>query len=871
VTSPARLSVRDAIGALLVVCAALGLYLATVQPDFGGPEDTPKFQFLGYVLGTAHPPGYPLYVLLSHLFVKLPIGTIAYRANLFSAVMAALACGLSYLIARQIGSTRWPAVGAALGLATGVSFWRNAVFAEVYSLAAVMAALTIVLLLEWAARGGTAWLLAAVAAIGLGFGNHLTILGLVPACVTYAVLRDRRVLTPRVVGAAAVVLLLCVSQYAFIIVRSLQGAPYLESRAGSFSALLRVMTAEDFADKRFAYSVATLVTQQVPATTSVIGREFGIVGAVLLAAGLIAGARTRSAGAALLVGAALGIFAMVVNLSGDLQGFITSLVVFLWPISALGVDALRGWVRVPGGARLAGGVAVVAAAAMPAANVTANYANSDHSQEADAGRYFRSLHAQLPDHAVVVAEDYFYDMALRYLMFTGEGGPDRGIGSIGFGTALVRDVRQAGRRVFAFGRASAFFGADGLLFERAPIAGPPIEQWMKELPRGTLIAGAAAYAAVPFEVSNRRGPSASPHAHPFTAFAYVTGRSGLAWLEGDTTTSLPVNAGTLSSRVPPVTGSIVASADAQGARIEFAGRMIAAADMGLALGVFKADGTLWRVLEFRSDEALRVPPEGVLYELTGEMPCATASTDAWTDVEHVLSTGSWLATFPPLGSVQIETEISGDACDGGVRAREVLGAGSARSVSTTRSGQGEHIVTEFTRAPIGRPLFRSALDCVPMRARARIRAGGVVSSVKVCGHKPASLFPDGATHALVRPDFDSEAYFGAGWGDPERTPTGRVRRGERRATLLLPLAPSHTYQMTLDVVSSGMHLEVALNGVEAGRCDLRNGAPCTFALPPTGIRDGVNALTLSIVGAARADSATPVLVFQGARIVRRPV
>src|SRR5215218_7529329 len=115
----------DAAAALTVGVVALTIFVLTLQPDFGGPEDTPKFQFLGYVLGTAHPPGYPLYVLLSHLFVKLPIGTIAYRANLFSAVMAALACGLSYLLARQIGATRWPAVCAALGLAAGTSFWRN--------------------------------------------------------------------------------------------------------------------------------------------------------------------------------------------------------------------------------------------------------------------------------------------------------------------------------------------------------------------------------------------------------------------------------------------------------------------------------------------------------------------------------------------------------------------------------------------------------------------------------------------------------------------------------------------------------------------------------------------------------------------------
>jgi hypothetical protein len=62
--------------------------------------------------------------------VQLPIGTIAYRANLFSAVMAALACALAYVIARQIGSNRWPAVCGGCPR-DGASFWRNAVFAEV--------------------------------------------------------------------------------------------------------------------------------------------------------------------------------------------------------------------------------------------------------------------------------------------------------------------------------------------------------------------------------------------------------------------------------------------------------------------------------------------------------------------------------------------------------------------------------------------------------------------------------------------------------------------------------------------------------------------------------------------------------------------
>ena len=209
---PRRLPSRDVLCALAAGALALVLYVATLQPDLGGPEDTPKFQFLGYVLGTAHPPGYPLYVMLSHLFVQLPIGTIAYRANLFSAVMASLAVALAYVITRQIGARRAAAFAAAAGLATGYSFWTSAVFAEVYSLAAVMAALTISLLLAWGARGGTTLLIAAVAAFGLGLGNHLTIVGLLPAAVAYVLLRDRRVVTGRFMAAAVVVMLVCLSR-----------------------------------------------------------------------------------------------------------------------------------------------------------------------------------------------------------------------------------------------------------------------------------------------------------------------------------------------------------------------------------------------------------------------------------------------------------------------------------------------------------------------------------------------------------------------------------------------------------------------------------------------------------------------------------
>ena len=61
------------------------------------------FQFIGRVLGVAHNPGYPLYILLTHAFSYLPIGSLAYRINLFSALCGAIAVWLMFLASRRLG------------------------------------------------------------------------------------------------------------------------------------------------------------------------------------------------------------------------------------------------------------------------------------------------------------------------------------------------------------------------------------------------------------------------------------------------------------------------------------------------------------------------------------------------------------------------------------------------------------------------------------------------------------------------------------------------------------------------------------------------------------------------------------------------
>jgi hypothetical protein len=182
---------------LLVGGAALTAYLLTLQPTVGR-ADTFEFQVTAPVLGIAHPTGYPLYLVLGKLFSLLPVGSVAVRVNLLSAVAAAVAVALQYEIMRH--SLRADPVAAALAaLAFGLSpvFWSQAVMAEVYALhnafvAAILGAALRTLPPaapsevpdappDHAAPRPFPLVTALFALIGLSLSNHLTTVLLVPA------------------------------------------------------------------------------------------------------------------------------------------------------------------------------------------------------------------------------------------------------------------------------------------------------------------------------------------------------------------------------------------------------------------------------------------------------------------------------------------------------------------------------------------------------------------------------------------------------------------------------------------------------------------------------------------------------------------
>jgi hypothetical protein len=122
----------DWLEAALVALSLFALYAATA-PRTVALEDDGLFILSSYFLGIEHPPGYPLHTLLGKAFTLLPIGSIAYRVHLLSAVFGALTCAAVWLCARALIEGRIPAYVAAFGLGVSRTFWSQAIIAEVYT------------------------------------------------------------------------------------------------------------------------------------------------------------------------------------------------------------------------------------------------------------------------------------------------------------------------------------------------------------------------------------------------------------------------------------------------------------------------------------------------------------------------------------------------------------------------------------------------------------------------------------------------------------------------------------------------------------------------------------------------------------------
>ena len=181
-----RLPLKWAPHIILVICLS-AIYLGTMAPGLtwaNGGSDGGDLITAAATGGVAHPTGYPVYLLVAQAFQLLPVGSLAYRTNLLSAVAMVGAAVLVYEVV-----ARSPAIGKGhsawlAGLISAFTFglaplvWSQAVITEVYALQAFIIALILYLCMSTssARRDRLCGL-----SLGLATGIHLTTTMLVPA------------------------------------------------------------------------------------------------------------------------------------------------------------------------------------------------------------------------------------------------------------------------------------------------------------------------------------------------------------------------------------------------------------------------------------------------------------------------------------------------------------------------------------------------------------------------------------------------------------------------------------------------------------------------------------------------------------------
>ena len=163
-----------------LLAGSLALYLGTLAPTVY-TFDSAELAAGAYSLGIVHSTGYPLYLLLVKAFMLLvPWGDMAYRANLFSALCAAVTLVVLGRAMRLLAGSAGAALAAAGLVGVSFPFWSQAVAAEVYTLHTLFVAGMLWLLLAWRAAGRPGHFVLLWLTFGLSLGNHISTLLLLP-------------------------------------------------------------------------------------------------------------------------------------------------------------------------------------------------------------------------------------------------------------------------------------------------------------------------------------------------------------------------------------------------------------------------------------------------------------------------------------------------------------------------------------------------------------------------------------------------------------------------------------------------------------------------------------------------------------------
>ncbi len=197
--------------------------------------DSGEFISTAHTLGIAHPPGYPLYIILAKIFTYIPLGNIAFRVNLMSVLCASIAGIFLFLLLEDIFHSDFFSFAGALLFISTRTFWSQATVAEVYTLNIALVLLFFIFLY----RNN---LYASSFLLGTGLANHHTFLLFIPILLLVLFIKikkneenNRWIFLIKI----SFCFLIGISLYLFILIRAFKSPPINWGNPTTFVKLIQ--------------------------------------------------------------------------------------------------------------------------------------------------------------------------------------------------------------------------------------------------------------------------------------------------------------------------------------------------------------------------------------------------------------------------------------------------------------------------------------------------------------------------------------------------------------------------------------------------------------------------------------------------------
>lgn len=271
---------------LLVIIEVLFAILHS-QYIYGG--DSAEFTTAALIWGIPHPPGYPLYALLSNIIrILIPFGTTAWKVSFLSSLPTVGTAYIIFRIGKELKASNFASFITSILYLFLFPVWLYALIPEVFALNSLLIALITYFLLIYQRTNTQRYLFYACFCIGLAVSHHHIFVIFIPAWISLirsqllALISQKAITT---IISCAGFIFLGSTFYMYAVIASLLKTPMDWENAKTVIGMFRLITRSTYGSFRaYAGSTGNIINQLYDLASSFlfIFQDFRIFGITII-------------------------------------------------------------------------------------------------------------------------------------------------------------------------------------------------------------------------------------------------------------------------------------------------------------------------------------------------------------------------------------------------------------------------------------------------------------------------------------------------------------------------------------------------------------------------------------------------------------